>query len=42
MATSFSIQQFRDAVGSGSRPNLFLVKVTAPEGYAALHQIRLL
>lgn len=32
MATSFSIQQFRDAVGSGSRPNLFLVRVTPPAG----------
>lgn len=29
MAT-FSLETFRDAIGAGSRPNLFLVKVTPP------------
>lgn len=30
---AFTIEEFRKALGAGSRPNLFLVKVTAPEGY---------
>lgn len=33
MAT-FTLERFRDAIGAGSRPNLFLVKVTPPEGIA--------
>lgn len=31
MAT-FSLERFRDAIGAGSRPNLFLVRVTPPTG----------
>lgn len=32
MAADFSISKFRSALGAGSRPNLFKVRVTPPQG----------
>jgi hypothetical protein len=31
----FSVTKFREAIGAGSRPNLFKVQVTPPTGFAA-------
>jgi len=31
----FSVTKFREAIGTGSRPNLFKVQVTPPTGFAA-------
>jgi hypothetical protein len=30
---SFKISEFRSAIGAGSRPNLFKIKISAPTGY---------
>ena len=34
MAVNFNISAFKEAIGAGSRPNLFRVSVTPPSGYS--------